>query len=209
MKELVGQEIARMVKDGDTIGVGTGSTVDAALVAIGDRIQKERLSIRAVTTSYQSAWRCEEIGFTVLHPEYMGKVDWGFDGADAVDSQLRAIKGRGAALLEEKIVAKLSRSYFLIVDESKVTEDICQLCAVPVEVTPSARRISEQGLKHIGATEITLRNAVSTKHGPVITERGNIIIDAKFENFRPGLEAEIKSIVGVVESGVFENYAGM
>lgn len=207
MKEIVGKEIAALVKDGDIIGVGTGSTVDAALNAMQARMKQEKLTVSVVVTSYQSAWRCEEIGFTVLNSSYRGELSWGFDGADAIDRKLHAIKGKGAALLEEKILAARCKKYYLIVDESKVAPDICVHCAVPVEVIPSARSVAEEGLKRIGASELTLRNAVSTKHGPVITERGNIIIDAQFPAFNPGLEREIKSLVGVVESGLFESYA--
>ncbi len=207
MKEIVGKEIAGLVKDGEIIGVGTGSTVDAALNALSVRIKNEKLSVKVVTTSYQSAWRCEEIGLTVLNSSFRGALAWGFDGADAVDGDMRAIKGKGAAMLEEKIIAARCKEYYLIVDDSKVAKDICVHCAVPIEVVPTARTVVEDGLKSIGAAEMVLRNAVSTKHGPVITERGNIIIDAKFPSFRTGLEQEIKSIVGVVESGLFENYA--
>ncbi len=207
MKEIVGKEIAELVNDGDIIGVGTGSTVDAALEALTKRLQTEKISVKVVTTSYQSAWRCEEIGLTVLNGSFRGALSWGFDGADAVDSELRAIKGKGAAMLEEKLVAARCKKYYLIVDESKVAPDICAHCSVPVEVIPSARGIVEEGLKSLGADQIELRNAITTKYGPVITERGNIIIDAKFPAFRPGLEREIKSLVGVVENGLFERYA--
>lgn len=207
MKERVGKEIAALVRDGDVIGVGTGSTVDAALEVLKGRIKDENLSFSVVTTSYQSAWRCSEIGITVLDSGYRGAIAWGFDGADAVDTQLRAVKGKGAAMLEEKIVAARCNKYYLIVDDSKCAEDICARCAVPVEVIPSARLVVEDRVRALGAAEVSLRDAAPGKHGPVITERGNIILDARFPSFRPGLEHEIKSIVGVVENGLFERYA--
>ena len=81
MKEKVAQEIARRIKSGDVIGVGTGTTVDAALAEIGKRVQQERLQIAVVPTSLQSAWRCQELGLTVLHPGYCGHLAWGFDDA--------------------------------------------------------------------------------------------------------------------------------
>lgn len=206
MKEKVAQEIARRVKSGDVIGVGTGTTVDAALAEIGKRVQQERLEVAVVPTSLQSAWRCQELGLTVLHAAYCGHLAWGFDGADQVTKERWAIKGKGGAMLQEKILAKRCKKFIIIVDDSKVVTQLGVGCPVPVEVIPEARILAEEGLKALGATEIALRTG-SGKHGPVITEAGNIIIDAAFSTIGATLEREIKSIVGVVESGLFVGYA--
>jgi ribose 5-phosphate isomerase A len=206
-KALVGLEIAKKVTTNSIIGVGTGSTVDAAISAIAERIKNENLVIQVVPTSYQSAWACTEAGLTVLSPTYAHEISWGFDGADAVDKKGNAIKGKGAAMLEEKVLAHKCREYFLIVDDSKVADDICKKCAIPVEVLPSGYGLALSGLKKIGATEISLRDGKPGKHGPVLTERGNIILDAIFTSFSDGLEQRIKSITGVIDSGLFENCA--
>lgn len=206
MKDLVAQEIARRVKDRDLIGVGTGSTVDAALVAIGKRVQQEGLRLSVVPTSYQSAWRCQELGLTVLSSGFNGYLAWGFDGADQVTKQRWAIKGKGGALLQEKILAKRCNKFVLIVEESKVVPLLGVGCPVPVEVIPEARILVEQGLKVLGASELSVRSG-SGKHGPIITERGNIIIDATFAQIHESLEGEIKACVGVVDSGLFIGYA--
>ena len=100
-RELLGQEIASRVKDGETIGIGTGSTVDVAIAAIGERIRRESLTVFAYTTSLASIGRCHEAGIKILDSHVGGRVSWGFDGADAVDLKLRAIKGGGCALLSE------------------------------------------------------------------------------------------------------------
>jgi ribose 5-phosphate isomerase A len=205
MKELVAREMARRVKDGDIIGVGTGSTVDLALDEIGKRIADERLSVHVVPSSYQSAWRCQELGLKVLYPGYRGHLSWGFDGADQVTRERWAIKGKGGALLQEKILAKRCRQFVLIVDESKVVEKLGLGCPVPVEVIPEGVTLVEEGLKRIGATDLTLRSG-SGKHGPIITERGNLIIDALFPTVHVALEREIKELVGVVDSGLFIGY---
>ena len=189
------------------IGVGTGSTVDAAIAQIAQRIKTEGLVVSIVPTSYQSAWACTAAGLTVLSPTYEAELDWGFDGADAVDRQGNAIKGKGAAMLEEKILAAKCKSYFLIVDDSKVDSNICAKSYIPVECVPSSFGYVKRQLKSIGATELVLRDGRPGKHGPVITERGNVIVDATFPSFGVGLEAKIKSIVGVVESGLFEGFA--
>jgi ribose 5-phosphate isomerase A len=206
MKEMVAKEIAKRVKDGDVIGVGTGTTVDAALTEIGKRVKAEGLRITVVPTSYQSAWRCQDLGFIVMYPGYRGHLSWGFDGADQVSKNRWAIKGKGGAMLQEKILAKRCTKFVLIVDETKVVETLGQGCPIPVEVVPEAVILAEEGLKSLGATEVVIRVGTG-KHGPVITERGNIILDATFSSVTERLEADIKSIIGVVDSGLFINYA--
>lgn len=109
-------------------------------------------------------------------------------------------------MLQEKILAKRCKKFIIIVDDSKVVTQLGAGCPVPVEVIPEARSIVEEGIRALGAAELTLRTG-SGKHGPVITEAGNIIIDAVFPAITEGLEREIKSLVGVVESGLFIGYA--
>jgi ribose 5-phosphate isomerase A len=205
MKTLVAQEIAKRVKNGDIIGVGTGSTVDAALEAIGRRVAQEGLLVSVVPTSLQSAWRCQELGLAVLHASYNAFLSWGFDGADQVTKDRWAIKGKGGALLQEKLVAKRCKKFIIIVDQSKVVEQLGVGCPVPVEVLPDGVLLAEAGLRALGASEITMRTG-SGKHGPVITERGNVLLDANFPKITASLEADIKTITGVVESGLFIGY---
>ena len=83
MKEIVAKEIAQMVKSGETIGVGTGSTVDLALINIGERVRSEGLKVRVVPSSYQSAWRCQEIGLDVLYPGFNGSLACARAGVEA------------------------------------------------------------------------------------------------------------------------------
>ncbi len=206
MKEIVAAELAKRVKDGDKIGVGTGSTVDAALAKIGERIKAEKLNVQVVPTSLQSSWRCHEIGLTVLYPAFNGELSWGFDGADAVDENLWLIKGKGGAMLQEKIMAARCKKFIVIIDDSKLTDNLGTACAIPVEVVPEAIYVAQKGLKNLGAKEIILRPATG-KHGPIITEAGNIILDAQFDTITKDLEKNIKSIVGVVESGLFIGFA--
>jgi ribose 5-phosphate isomerase A len=205
MKEKVAEEIARLVQDGQIIGVGTGTTVDCALEAIGRRIQTEKLRLSVVPTSLESAWRCESLGLQVLHSAYSGVLNWGFDGADAVNSQKWLIKGKGGALFQEKVLAARCKTFLVIVDESKIVSDL-SVCPIPLEVLPQARAHVERELKLRGAQSVTLRQGTG-KHGPIISEQGNILLDAKFAQIGPGLEKDLKTIVGVVESGLFIGYA--
>lgn len=205
MKEIVAQEIAKRVRDGDVLGVGTGTTVDAALTAIGKRVASEGLRVSVVPTSLQSAWRCQELGLSVMYAGYNGYLSWGFDGADQVTQDCWAIKGKGGAMLQEKLLAKRCKKFVLIVDQSKLVEKLGVGCAVPVEVLPEALILAQAGLRSLGATELTLRTG-SGKHGPTITEKGNVIVDALFPSISAGLEGEIKALTGVVESGLFIGY---
>jgi ribose 5-phosphate isomerase A len=205
-KALVGAEIAKLVWSGETIGVGTGSTVDAALRAIAARVRDEKLTLSVVPTSLQSGWFCREIGLTVLEPATVDHLNWGFDGADEVDPKGRLIKGKGGAMLQEKILAAKCERFIVVVDSTKVVANLGSTCAIPVEVVPSAVGLVKRGLSELGATDVAVRQAVR-KHGPVISEAGNIIIDAKFSDIKDSLEGEIAKLVGVVESGLFVGFA--
>jgi ribose 5-phosphate isomerase A len=202
MKEIVAREVASRVKSGEVIGVGTGTTVDAAIEAIGERVKAEGMVVSVVPTSYQSAWRCQEHGLTVLAPTYRGMIAWGFDGADQVTANRWAIKGKGGAMLQEKILAKRCKSFTIIVDKSKLVERLGVGQPIPIEVIPEALTNVEFGLRDLGVKGVLLRTG-SGKHGPIVTERGNIILDATFDTIEQNLEGRIKSITGVVESGLF------
>lgn len=206
-KERLAQELARRVVDGEIIGVGTGTTVDATLTAIGQRIRAEGLRVSAITTSLQSAWKCAEAGVQVLSAAVDCRPAWGFDGADAVDAALRAIKGKGGAMLMEKVIAARCPKFILAIDESKFVSDLAAAAAVPVEVLPEACGLAQRELEKLGAVSVTLRPAGTGKHGPVITEAGNIVLDAQFKAISADLESKIKQIVGVVDSGLFIGYA--
>lgn len=206
MKQIVGAAIAERVRNGETIAVGTGSTVDAAISAIADRVNREKLQVAVVPTSLDTAWKCEALGLTVLSATRAGMIEWGFDGADEVSPTLDLIKGRGGAMLLEKIVAAQTKHFIAIVDESKLVSRLGEKVAVPVEVVAQARFHAERELARLGASTVTLREGVR-KYGAVITELGNIILDATFPVIDSGLEGEIKKVVGVVESGLFVGFA--
>lgn len=203
-KELLGYLVASQITPGSTIAVGTGSTVDAVVRALGQRIAEEKFSLTVVPTSLETALLCASVGCTVLSPYAIPtEISWGFDGADEVDERLRLIKGLGGALLREKIVASHCRSFTILVDESKLVSQLGQRCAIPVEVIPEALSLVTRELRALGATEVTLRDGRSGKHGPAVTESGHIILDARFLEINDELPRLIKGIVGVVEHGVF------
>ena len=206
LKEKVGSEIASRVKDGEVIGVGSGTTVDAAIRALGERVKNEGLSFEAVPTSHKTAVYCAEMGLKVLSPVSVEKLSWSFDGADEVDKDFRLIKGRGAAMLQEKILAVKSEDFCVIVDESKLVNSLGEKFPVPLEVIPEALPYVKGVLSKLGATEVAVRESAE-KNRFATTDSGNCIIDARFSKIEDSLEGELSSIVGVVESGLFVRYA--
>ena len=133
------------------------------------------------------------------------KPDWSFDGADEVNDKNWLVKGRGAAMYREKLNIVNSSITYILVDESKFVKNICDKFPIPVEVTPRAINYVRQAMFDMGAESITLRPAKG-KDGPVITEAGNVILDTVFRNVDETLEKKLKSIVGVIETGLFIGY---
>jgi len=203
-KQVVADRIAARVKDGDIIGVGSGSTALLALIAIAKRITTEKLNIKAIPTSLEILMTCSRLGVP-LTDLTSHKPDWLFDGADEVDPNHNLIKGRGGAMFKEKLMLRSSRKNFIIVDNSKLVDKLGQNFPVPVEVFPASITFVESELLKLGVTDLVLRPAKG-KDGPVITENGNFIIDAHFKEIYNELEQDIKSITGVIESGLFMNY---
>ncbi|HMM04091.1 MAG: ribose 5-phosphate isomerase A [Dysgonomonas sp.] len=203
-KEKVAKEIAAKMKDGQIIGVGSGSTVYLALIAIAERIRKDNLHIQVIPSSLEISMTCIQLGIpqTTLLDK---KPDWTFDGADEVDPERNLIKGRGGAMFKEKLLIRNSTETYIIVDESKFVTQLGSKFPVPVEVFPTSLLYAEKELRALGARDISLRMAKG-KDGPVITENGNFILDAWFDSIESSLERDIKSITGVIESGLFIGY---
>lgn len=203
-KEKVAAKIASMVNDGDIIGVGSGSTAYLALQKIAERIRTEQLHIRAIPTSLEIKMTCARLGIpqTSLF-EY--KPDWTFDGADEIDMNHNMIKGRGGAMFKEKLLINSSPRTYIIADSSKMVTKLGTRFPVPIEIFPEALTYVAQALESFTPKEIKLRMAQG-KDGPVITENGNLILDVWFDNIPDNLENAIKSITGVIESGLFMHY---
>lgn len=208
IKELVGRStVDTLVKSGMKLGLGTGSTAIPAVRRIGELWKQGILKdIKAVATSFQTILECEKWHiplYTLNSPEIGGSLDLTIDGADEVDPQSLCIKGGGGALLLEKLVAYASETYALVVDESKLVKQLGLSFPVPVEVIPDARVIVVKRLEEFGC-DVMLREALR-KAGPVITDRGNLLLDIRFHaRVNPrALEDEINHITGVVENGFF------
>lgn len=192
---------------GIKIGLGTGSTAMPAVKRLSERIKDGTLKdVKAVATSFQTTVACQELGIPVYSMNDMtigGSLDLAIDGADEVGPGNSLIKGGGAALLREKIIAYNSKEFVIVADESKVVESHGTKFALPVEIIAEARVSIIRELEKLGA-ECILRQGVR-KAGPVVTDNGNMILDCTWENPVNALELEdkIDSITGVVECGFF------
>jgi len=199
-KRKVGYEAAKLVKDGDVVGLGTGSTTHYFIEKLGERIREEGISIMGIPTSYQSFFlaRDSSIPITTLEEH---DVDIAVDGADEVDPEFNLIKGGGAAHTLEKIVDTYASKFVVIVDGSKMVDKLGNF-PVPVEVIPQAARTVKNRLIDMGGSP--LMRMAERKDGPVVTDNGNFIYDVKFIiNHPKELETELNSIPGVVENGIF------
>ena len=192
---------------GIKIGLGTGSTAMPAVKRLSERIKDGTLKdVKAVATSFQTTVACQELGIPVYSMNDMtigGSLDLAIDGADEVGPGNSLIKGGGAALLREKIIAYNSKEFVIVADESKVVKSHGTKFALPVEIISEARVSIIRELEKLGA-ECILRQGVR-KAGPVVTDNGNMILDCTWENPVNALEMEdkIDSITGVVECGFF------
>jgi ribose 5-phosphate isomerase A len=203
-------EAVKHVKDGFIVGLGSGSTAAYAIEALGERIRRERLSVLGVPTSYQAFLLAVKHGIAVTTMEEHPTINLTIDGADQIDANLNLIKGMGGALAREKIVASASKQNIIIADESKRVKVLGENGhSVPVEVLPFAISLAKRKIEEIGGKPV-LREGKG-KVGPVITDNGNVIIDAVFGLVeKPAtLEERLKMIPGVVETGLFVGLADM
>lgn len=204
-KQATAGRLAAMVADGALIGVGSGSAAYLALWAIGQRAATNSLNIRVVTTSYETETAACTLGIPTL-PLGSVQPDWGVDGADEVDPQGRLLKGRGGAMFMEKVLWATCRRMYLAIDPSKHVERLGQGFPVPIEVHRHAVELVGRELDGLGCHRWGLRLA-GGKDGPAVTEWGNLVLDAWFDEIPLGLHAQLKALPGVIETGLFEGYS--
>ncbi len=201
LKRDVGYKAAEEVEDGQILGLGTGSTTHYFIEKVGMRVKEEEIDVMGIPTSYQSALLAQQWNIPITSlDEY--SIDLAVDGADEIDPNLNLIKGGGAAHTLEKIVDYSAEELIIIADDSKYV-DVLGEFPVPIEVIPKAKTPVEDALIDMGA-KVDIRMAVN-KDGPVITDNGNFIIDAKFDEIisPADMELELNTIPGVVENGLF------
>lgn len=207
-KKNAALEAVKHVKDGLIIGLGSGSTVAYAIEEIGNKIKHEKLRVLGVPTSYQAFMLAVKYRIPITTLEEHPTLDLTIDGADQIDNKLNLIKGMGGALAREKIVASASKKLVIVADKSKKVRILGENHhPTPIEVLPFAAAFVMREIKKIGGRPV-LREGTG-KIGPIITDNGNVIIDANFGPIHKPAELmhTLKSLPGVVETGLFVNMA--
>lgn len=204
LKKLVGEKSVEWIKDGMTVGLGTGSTVKFMVDALGRRVKAEGLNITGVTTSKATAKQAEELGIPLKSVDAVDHIDLTIDGADEISADFQGIKGGGAALLFEKIVATNSKQVMWIVDESKMVKHLGAF-PLPVEVIPYGSQKVFERFEQKGYNPTFRKSADG--NSLLLTDSENYIIDLHLgEILDPErLADELIKEVGVVEHGLFLN----
>jgi ribose 5-phosphate isomerase A len=195
-KQAAAQRALELVKPGWTIGLGTGSTARYFIEGLARKVHNG-LKVRAVATSLESRTQAEAGGIPITE-SVDGPLDLAVDGADEIDPAVNCVKGRGGALLREKIVAHASRRFVLIADETKLVGRLGR-GPVPVEVLPFLWQATSRSIESLGGRP-ELRMAAGA---PFRTDNGNLVFDTSFGTVDAALGIALHSIPGVIEHGLF------
>ncbi len=205
MKVAAAREALSEIRSGMRLGLGTGSTASELVRLLGVSLKDGTLrDLRCTSTSEQTAELARSVGIEIMPLPEVAPLDLAIDGADEIDSRLRLIKGRGGALLREKIVEQQARRFVVIADESKVVEKL-GAGALPVEVTPFAREVLERRFSEMG-----LHPVLRVRDGkPRVTDEQHLILDIRIplDQDIAGVVARVREHAGVVETGFFPDEA--
>ncbi len=193
------------VRSGMSLGLGTGSTAEEFVRLLGEAIAAGKLrDVRCTCTSNKTEWQAHSLGIAITTLAKIAPLDLAVDGADEIDAKLRLIKGRGGALLREKIVEQSARRFIVIADDSKLVERL-GVGVLPVEVTPFALEVLQARFAAMG-----LQPTLRMQNGSArVTDEGHHILDVRV----PGhvdiadVVAQIRENAGVVETGFFPREA--
>lgn len=201
--------VDEFIQDNMIVGIGSGSTVVYAVERIAERVKKENLKLVCIPTSFQSTQLIVEHGLILGDLSRYPEIDVDIDGADEVDSRLNLIKGGGGCQTQEKIVASASKKLVIIADYRKDSNILGEQWkkGIPLEVIPLGYVPVMKKIEKLGGKPV-LRMA-KMKAGPVVSDNGNFIIDADFGLIEQPeiLEQKLKTIPGIVETGLFINMA--
>src|SRR5450755_610225 len=211
-KEAAGRAAAKLVQDGDVVGLGTGSTAYFAIIALGERV-KAGLKIIGIPTSEQTAELARGVGIRLTTLDENPELDITIDGADEIDPALNLIKGGGGALLREKVVAAASDRMIVIADDSKWV-DVLGRFPLPIEVVPFGLAATQRAIGRAFAESGNSGQMVVRKgqDGHVfVTDGGHWIVDAHLGRITdaPRLAGLLIAIPGVVEHGLFIGLANL
>src|ERR1700678_3965826 len=205
-KEAAARASLRYVKDGQVVGLGTGSTAAHFIELLGEQV-KNGLRIRGIPSSDRSREQAAGLGIPLVTLDDCPEIDVTVDGADEVDPQLRLIKGGGGALLREKIVASATKQFVIVADATKRVPVLGRF-PLPVEVIKFAQAVVKNRIEALGA-QVELRLGADGK--PFLTDENNHILDCRFGQIpdADGLARQLSDMAGVVEHGLFIGMASV
>ena len=195
---------AALVENDAIVGLGSGTTSALVVKALGRRVHEEGLRFIGVSTSEATAGLARQFGIPLRELDEVEALDINIDGADEIDPRFRMIKGRGGALLREKIVAAVARRRVTVITSNKRVSQLGLTSPIPVEVSALGCHHIEHRLQSLGAQTTLRLAAVGT---PFVTDGGNRILDCRFREIDDPetLDHDLKGIIGVFETGLFVN----
>ncbi len=201
----IGERAAAEVPDGALVGLGTGSTADAMLVALGARV-RDGLRVTGVATSEATSSRASSLGIPLVSIDEVEALDLCIDGADEIDPLINVVKGRGGALLHEKLVAARAARLVIIASAEKLVSKLGTRLPLPVEIVPFGHTHTQRAIAAIGITP-TLR--LTTDGSPFVSDGRHYILDCETHGIADpdGTARTLKAITGVVDHGLFVGMA--
>ena len=207
MKQIVADAAIKEVKSDMILGLGSGSTAALMIKSLANEIRSGNLqNVRGVATSFQSEVLALELDIPLIDFASVSHIDLAIDGADEVDPEFQLIKGGGACHVREKLVASKADQLLIVVDETKLVQNLNKSFPLPVEVLPNAWKYAKHLISEMNGSS-TLRMATK-KAGPVVTDQGNLILDVLFHDGIKNpkeIEMSLNNIPGVLENGLFVN----
>lgn len=190
------------IQSGMVVGLGTGRAASRGILALHNRVREENLDIQVVATSHATETQARALGMRLLDFTGVEEVDYLFDGADEVDPDLRMIKGRGGALVRERVVARAAARCVYMVGEEKLVTRLGERCSLPVAVQYFGLASIRRHLIDLGYNGV-VRRTLGGEH--FLTDQGNLVIDVSLPPGKDPAEvaAQLDSVPGVVDHGLF------
>lgn len=198
---IIGERAADLIQSGMIVGLGTGSTAEAMILALGRRVANG-LTVTGVTTSDRTSALARSLDIPLMSIDETDTLDICIDGADEIDPNLDIVKGRGGALLWEKLTARRARRYVIIASSEKLVSQLGTRLPLPVEIIPHGWKHTSESLETLG---LHPHLRVEVNGAPYITDGGHYIVDCDTVGMEDParLATSIKLLTGVVEHGLF------
>jgi ribose 5-phosphate isomerase A len=203
-KQVVANHAASLIEDDMIVGLGTGSTANYFIDALVER-QRQGLKVTTVASSFISGIRAKQSGLKLVSMDQISTIDVYVDGADEVNPDCVLLKGRGSDLVREKLLAKASNEFYVLVDQTKLVNRIGENYPIPIEVMPFAWQMVLESIQNLGG-EGSLR---PNGDGLAMTSHGSLVLDMQFDKSisENDLNTMLNATPGVVEHGIFVDLA--